>query len=444
MSEALARVKAELGKDAVILHTRTVSTGGVLGVGAKSQIEIVATRDAHVAPRSGPPEPGRRGGWGPTNVAANASPSPSRHGDQASEGRYGAAGVLQAARAQVDAATLRFEPMTPRVHLPPALATSDATIRAEVNEIREMVEQILRETRAGQVPRLPAELIDYYTGLIGQDVSAELARQMLERISGKLNQPSARQQSAAMPVDERIRTELRNCIGEMMPSVAPLKLTHGAKATIVALVGPTGVGKTTTVAKLAAVMKLRERRRVGLITMDTYRIGAVEQLRTYAQILDVPLISVMTPMEMKTAVARMSDRDLILIDTAGRSQRDDERIVDLKKMLDAAEPDQVHLVLSTTGREETMRQAVERFTPVGVEHLVFTKLDEAVGLGVMLNVLHTVKLKLSYLTSGQAVPDDIEPGSAARVAELILAGLPRVQAKPAPASPILKAERAVR
>lgn len=420
MSEALARVKADLGKDAVILHTRTVSSGGVLGVGAKSQIEIVATRDAHVAPR---------------NTGTSSSPSPTEGG------RYGTAGVLQAARAQVDAATLRFEPMSPRINLAPAPAASDATIRAEVNEIREMVEQILRETRAGQAPRLPAELIDYYTGLISQDVSAELARQMLERVTTKLNssanpnQNPLRQHGPGVSNEERIRSELRACLSEMLPPVAPLKLSIGSKPTIVALVGPTGVGKTTTVAKLAAVMKLRERRRVGLITMDTYRIGAVEQLRTYAQILDVPLISVMTPMEMKTAVARMSDRDLILIDTAGRSQRDDERIVDLKKMLDAAEPDQVHLVLSTTGREETMRQAVERFTPVGAGHVVFTKLDEAVGLGVMLNVLHTVKLKLSYLTSGQAVPDDIEPGSAARVAELILAGMPRVNVKPAPAKP---------
>lgn len=439
MSEALARVKADLGSDAVILHTRTVQTGGVLGVGAKSQIEIVATRDARVTSnssqsRSGPPLSG------PTSVTGPDSSSPTEGG------RYGAAGVLQTARAQVDSATLRFEPAAPRITLSPTPVASDATIRAEVNEIRGMVEQILRETRAGQAPRLPQELIDYYTGLIGQDVSAELARQMLERISTKLNlsavnQNPLRKQVAGVSVDERIRTELRDCIGEMMPGVAPLKLTPGATPTIVALVGPTGVGKTTTVAKLAAVMKLRERRRVGLITLDTYRIGAVEQLRTYAQILDVPLISVMTPMEMKTAVARMSDRDLILVDTAGRSQRDDDKIVDLKKMLDAAEPDQVHLVLSTTGREETMRQAVERFTPVGVGHLVFTKLDEAVGLGVMLNVLNTVKLKLSYLTSGQAVPDDIEPGSAARVAELILAGLPRAGAKPAGTSAILKAGR---
>lgn len=397
MSEALARVKADLGKDAVILHTRTIQSGGVLGVGAKSQIEIVATRDAHVTP----------------------TPKP----------RSAVAGVLQTARAQGDAATLRMEPPSGRSASEPAAST----IRAEVEEIRTMVGQILRETRAGQTPQLPAELIDYYTGLISQDVSAELARQMLERISKKLNLSGGGLRSG----DERIRSELRACLSEMLPPVAPIKLTTGAKPTVVALVGPTGVGKTTTVAKLAAVMKLRERRRVGLITMDTYRIGAVEQLRTYAQILDVPLISVMTPMEMKTAVARMSDRDLILIDTAGRSQRDDERIGELKKMLDAAEPDQVHLVLSTTGREETMRQAVERFTPVGAGHLVFTKLDEAVGLGVMLNVLHTVKLKLSYLTSGQAVPDDIESGSAARVAELILQGLPRVAA-----APVVPAEQA--
>jgi len=422
MSEALARVKADLGKDAIILHTRTVQSGGLLGVGAKAQIEIVATRDAHVSPQ--PP------------------------------GRLGASGVLQAARAQVDAATLRIEPPRRPVIAPePAARPVESSIRSEVEEIRSMVGQILRETRAGQAPRLPAELIDYYTGLVSQDVSAELARQLLERISSRLSlgsgpayQSPDRKAGGGAPNEERIRSELRACLSEMLPPVSPIKLTSGAKPTVVALVGPTGVGKTTTVAKLAAVMKLRERRRVGLITMDTYRIGAVEQLRTYAQILDVPLISVMTPMEMKTAVARMADRDLILIDTAGRSQRDDDRIGELKKMLDAAEPDQVHLVLSTTGREETLRQAVERFTPVGAGHLVFTKLDEAVGLGVMLNVLHTVKLKLSYLTSGQAVPDDIETGSAARVAELILAGLPRASeaANPSQRSADLKAGRALR
>jgi len=319
----------------------------------------------------------------------------------------------------------------------------DTGLREEVDEIRAMVAQLLRETRGQQTPTLPAELVDYYAGLIGQAVSSELAKQMVERIAGKLGLSAAgatgglgestgsgsAKRIILRPTDERVRAELQTCLGEMLPPAAPIELTARNRPTVVALVGPTGVGKTTTVAKLAAAMKLREGRRVGLITIDTYRIAAVEQLRTYAQILDVPLISVMTPGEMKAAIGRMADRDLILIDTAGRSQRDDPRIDELRKFLAGAEPDQVHLVLSTTAREEAMREAVERFAAVGARHVVFTKLDEAVGLGVMLNVLNNAQMRLSYITNGQAVPDDIETGSAQRVAELIVAGM-TVKSKP--------------
>jgi flagellar biosynthesis protein FlhF len=130
------------------------------------------------------------------------------------------------------------------------------------------------------------------------------------------------------------------------------------------------------------------------------------------------------PDEMKTAIGRMSDRDLILIDTAGRSQRDEPRIADLARFLAAAEPDQVHLVLSSTAREAAIRESIERFGTIGARHLIFTKLDEAVGLGMLLNVLASVDMRLSYLTDGQAVPDDFQVGSAARVADLIVNGLP--------------------
>ena len=123
-----------------------------------------------------------------------------------------------------------------------------------------------------------------------------------------------------------------------------------------ALVGPTGVGKTTTIAKLAANFRLREKRRVGLITVDTYRIAAVEQLRTYADIIDLPMEIVSTPREMHQAVARMADLDLILMDTAGRSPRDEVKIQELKSMLAEAEPDEVHLVLQQRGQR---RQPVE-------------------------------------------------------------------------------------
>ena len=150
---------------------------------------------------------------------------------------------------------------------------------------------------------------------------------------------------------------------------------------MVALVGPTGVGKTTTIAKLAANYRLREKRRVGLITVDTYRVAAVEQLRTYADIIDLPMEVVATPREMREAVARMNHLDLVLMDTAGRSPRDEVKIQELKSMLAEAEPDEVHLVLSSTAGAKSLISTAERFADVGTTALLLTKLDEAHSLG---------------------------------------------------------------
>ena len=157
--------------------------------------------------------------------------------------------------------------------------------------------------------------------------------------------------------------------------------TDADKCRVVALVGPTGVGKTTTIAKLAANYRLREKRRVGLITVDTYRVAAVEQLRTYADIIDLPMEVVATPREMREAVARMSHLDLVLMDTAGRSPRDEVRIQELKSMLTEAEPDEVHLVLSSTAGAKSLINTAERFADVGTTSLLLTKLDEAHSLG---------------------------------------------------------------
>jgi flagellar biosynthesis protein FlhF len=181
------------------------------------------------------------------------------------------------------------------------------------------------------------------------------------------------------------------------------------------------VGKTTTIAKLAANYRLKEKRRVGLITVDTYRIAAVEQLRTYAEIIDLPMQVVSTPREMREAVGQMGELDLILMDTAGRSPRDEVRIQELKAFLTEAGAEEVHLVLSAVAGERTLEQIAERFAAVGTTALLLTKLDEAATLGNVLPVLRSSKLPLSYLTDGQNVPDDIETADAHRLAKLILA-----------------------
>ena len=187
-----------------------------------------------------------------------------------------------------------------------------------------------------------------------------------------------------------------------------------------ALVGPTGVGKTTTIAKLAGNFHLRERRRVGLITVDTYRIAAVEQLRTYADIIDLPMEVVSTPREMRQAVERLADLDLILMDTAGRSPRDDVKIQELKNMLAEAEADEVHLVLSSVNSLENLKKTAKQFADVGVTALVLTKLDEATGLGNLVPLLRSCRLPLSYVTNGQNVPDDIEAADRRRLTRGIL------------------------
>jgi flagellar biosynthesis protein FlhF len=199
----------------------------------------------------------------------------------------------------------------------------------------------------------------------------------------------------------------------------PIQLTPGRRR-VVALVGQTGVGKTTTIAKLAANFRLRDKRKVGLITVDTYRIAAVEQLRTYAEIIDLPMQVVSTPREMRQAVERMTDLDLVLLDTAGRSPRDEVRIQELKVFLAEAGADEVHLVLSAVAGATALCRTAEHFAAAGTTALLLTKLDEAGTLGHLLPLFRSCPLPLSYLTDGQVVPDDISPARPDRVARCIL------------------------
>jgi flagellar biosynthesis protein FlhF len=159
---------------------------------------------------------------------------------------------------------------------------------------------------------------------------------------------------------------------------------------------------------------------VGLITIDTYRIAAIDQLKKYADILGSPLRVVSSPEDMRNAVASMSDCEFILIDTAGRSPNDTMKLSELKTFLAAASPDEVHLVTSTTSNQATIELALTKFGELNVSKLIFTKLDEAAKVGAVLNILSKVNKPLSYITTGQDVPDDIEVAQGRRLAQLIL------------------------
>ncbi len=376
MQEALEMVRQDLGSSAAVLHTREVRGSRLLRwIPGLRQIEVTASTSVSVPSRL----PNREA----PNTASGAAPAPAASPETNAGRRDGG----------------------------PRSRFSDE-LKNQLNDLQAMVADLCRNQRAGGRPDAPQEMFQLYTDLIEAEIAEELARELVERARAEmageeLNDPAL----AKAHVSALIEADI-NIAG-------PIRVSPG-QCRVVALVGPTGVGKTTTIAKLAANFRLREKRKVGLITVDTYRIAAVEQLRTYAEIIDLPMQVVSTPREMREAVARMAELDLVLMDTAGRSPRDEVKIHELKSFLSEARADEVHLVLGSGAASSTLQRTAERFSLVGVNRLILTKLDEATGLGNLLPLLRNCSQPLSYLTNGQNVPDDIEVANNQRLARLML------------------------
>ncbi|MCO8123826.1 flagellar biosynthesis protein FlhF [Stieleria sp. TO1_6] len=204
---------------------------------------------------------------------------------------------------------------------------------------------------------------------------------------------------------------------------------------VVALIGPTGVGKTTTIAKLAAGFRIQSKRRVGLLTIDTFRIAAVQQLQAYAQIMDLPMSVVESADQMRGAIDRLGDVDLILIDTAGRSPRGDMKIEGLADLLRSAQPDETHLVISATSTAAVIQSALEGFAAARPTSAILTKLDEAPYTAGVLSALTSshdfMGVPVSYMTNGQHVPEDITIASADQLVSRLLPApivMPQIEA----------------
>jgi flagellar biosynthesis protein FlhF len=356
ITEALAMVRADLGRDAVIVQTRKVNKR-VLGVWGCEMVEVWASDN-------------------PDLESLRRSQKPS-------------------------ASTLT----------PPDSQESDSRIEQLENEIQNLKAMIAQLARHGvavvsdKVPASTPEHNRWLSLLIEAGVEETIARELLQFISEDALSESALQSLIA----ERFITSGAITLQEAQPKV-------------VMLVGPTGVGKTTTIAKLAAQYALLEKRRVGLITIDTYRIAAVEQLRTYSQIIDVPIRVVYSGSELPAAVREFSGMDLVFVDTAGRSQRNSMQIGELKACCERLSDCEVHLVLSSTTKTRDLYDIVQRFSVMPLHRVVWTKLDESTTFGNMLNVAVKHPLPISYVTTGQRVPEDVEVAEANKLASLVLGG----------------------
>jgi flagellar biosynthesis protein FlhF len=275
-----------------------------------------------------------------------------------------------------------------------------------------LLENLGRIKHRSNGEEIPSELFQLYTELIDAEVDDDLARELIFRLKRNVT-------SNQLNDHDAVKTSLAGMVQSEIRCSQPISVVEG-KRKVVALVGATGVGKTTTIAKLAANFRLRDGIKMGLVTVDTYRIAAVEQLRIYAEIIDLPMKVVTNPLEMRRALDELVGLDLVLIDTAGRSPRDDLQIQELKRLLVEANVDEVHLVLSMTSSMRTLEATAEKFSAANTTSLIATKLDEAASMGTLLSLARKIPLPISYLTTGQDVPDDIEPALPERIARLVL------------------------
>ncbi|NIA08119.1 MAG: hypothetical protein GWP14_10890, partial [Actinobacteria bacterium] len=263
-----------------------------------------------------------------------------------------------------------------------------------------------------------------------QPYSSDRLQSLFESfVSGYINRSLAQRLLDGLPDDVELsstssKNPLLSRIQQMIPTAGPIQPSLDAKPRIVSFIGPTGVGKTTTIAKLAAQYKLQRNTSVALLTIDTYRIAAVDQLRTYADIIDVPFCAVLTPAELAEQLSRLSDHSLIFIDTTGRSPNDHLRLAELRSFHQVLGPHQTHLVASATAAHSQISSAIEKFGPLGIDQLLLTKLDETVCLSPILNIfadrLADSPIPISYVTAGQDVPDDIDVASSRDLAVRIL------------------------
>jgi flagellar biosynthesis protein FlhF len=381
--------KEELGKDAIVMNIKTISPKGIYKLFRKPIVEITAAVDENITYKVEKPKPA-------------AQPKPVRKMPD----------------------IIYEEELRNKVSFSSENETLPApsAIELKLNNLQSLLEKQMTEKASQEIPEAKAletnknlaciQLI--YNQLISNEVDEKFANQIISEIEGNLKK------------DASMDNILASIYQKIILKLGQPKMIEIAGKTpkFVFFIGPTGVGKTTTIAKIASKFKVNEKARVAFLTADTYRIAAVEQLRTYANILGIPLKVVYSEEEMKQAEDEFGDYDIVFVDTAGRSHRNKEQRDDIEALINAVpeEEREVYLVLSATTKYRDLVKITEAYSEIIHYNLIFTKLDETSTIGNLFNIRMLTQAPLSYATFGQNVPDDISRVDAQSIAKQLLRG----------------------
>lgn len=380
MNEAMTRIRYELGKDAVIISQRKIRKPGIKGFFSKKILEVTAAIENVKK----------------TDEDMSESIEAIRKAMEKETSRESRptldikpTDMLEAKETSVDFKEAKT-PVTVKED-----KTSEELIK-EMQEMKGLITEMMSKSpeKTTRRTKLQVKLEDC-------DINEKLVKKILNKVKTL---------DSSIEETERARLALEGSI-----NVANTKMEGK-----VVLVGPTGVGKTTTIAKLAGRLSLIEKKKVGLITIDTYRIGAVEQLRTYADIMNLPFKVVFTMKEMDSALKAMKDCQVVLIDTTGRSSKNTMQISELRAFVEKANTENIHLVVSSTTKNKDVTAIVEGYKQLNYNNVIITKLDETSTYGSILNILDAAKKPLSFITTGQNVPDDIKCVSPSEISNIIL------------------------
>ncbi len=402
---ATVLAREELGKDVVIMNVKKNIPKGIAKLFRKESVEVTAAVD-EVVPESTPKE---IPDFSKLQEAMQGEAKP------APDSKAAKAEAARAALAEKNQVILEEEPEEEET-------SENNAIEQKLSDLQKLLEKQVMTEQGKKEEKEEEKLTDKnkaYIRLIrsqmeNNEVEETYIEQILEEIEGSLKK------------DTSLDNILSGVYQKIVLKIGRPRLIdlHAKKKKYVFFIGPTGVGKTTTIAKIASMLKLSGKVKVALVTSDTYRIAAVEQLKTYANILGVPLKVVYSADEMINTMKELEEYDLVLIDTAGRSHNNKEQKEDIHRLLETVPEEQreVFLVMSATTKYRDLVKISQSYSEITKYSLIFTKLDETDAIGNVFNIRMLTGAPLSYMTWGQNVPDDIGKVDAQKMAKQLLGG----------------------